>query len=146
MANKLYQMPLRFNMLMERNRELPSVNLGTSIAQNIFLIVSSRYGEHRFDPHYGCEIWDRDFELITNQLIWQEQVNRSILKSLSRYEPRLEQLDVDTTITEEPYQHPVTRINSVKKRITVKVQGVMKATGEPFVYSPQLFLSPVSVD
>lgn len=146
MVNKLYQMPLRFDMLIEGNHELPTANLGTSIAQNIFLIVSSKYREHRFDPAYGCEIWDRDFELITNHLIWQEQVNRSILKSLTRYEPRLENLNVDTTITEEPYQHPVTRVNSVKKRITVRVQGTIKATGEPFAYAPQLFLSPVSVD
>ncbi len=146
MSTKLYQMPLRFDMLMERNRELPSCNLGTSIAQNIFLIISSKYNEHRFDPEYGCEIWERDFELITNTLKWQEQVSASIQNSLTRYEPRLERLEVDTVITEQPYLNATTGVRSIKKKIIVNVKGIMKATGEPFFYAPQLYISPISVD
>src|ERR1700712_4156435 len=97
---KYYQMPLRFDLLKERNKELPGCNLGTSIAQNIFLIASTKFQEHRFDDKYGCEIWDKDFELITNQPLWQEQVSRSITVTLRRYEPRLESINVVTTITE----------------------------------------------
>lgn len=146
MKVKLYQMPLRFDALMERNRELPACSLGTSIAQNIFLIVSSKYNEHRFDPRYGCEIWERDFELITNTIAWQEEVNRSITGSLMQYEPRLEKLDINTVVTEQPYQHPKTHVKSIKKKIIINVKGRIKATGEPFFYSPQLFISPISVD
>src|SRR5690349_17410250 len=110
MDAKLYQMPFNFEMLMQRNRELPACNLGTSIAQNIFLIISSKYNEHRFDPQFGCEIWDKDFETITNPIVWQEEVNRSIINSLNRYEPRLERIEVDTVITEQPYMNPITRV------------------------------------
>lgn len=144
--NKLYQMPFQFDKLMERNKELPQCNLGTSIAQNIFLIISSKFQEHRFDPSFGCEIWARDFELIPNPLRWQEEVNQSIYLSIKKYEPRLEKIDIDTTITEEPYQHPITKVRSFKKRIKVAVKGVVKATNENFFYSPQLFLSPISID
>ena len=146
MNSKLYQMPFRFDLLMERNQELPVCNLGTSIAQNIFLIITSKYNEHRFDPEYGCEIWERDFELITNPLMWQEEVNKSIIKTLGRYERRLDNITVNTSITEEPYQNPLTRVRSIKKKLTIHVQGVLKATGEPFTFSPQLFLSPISID
>lgn len=139
-------MPLRFDQLMERNRELPSCDLYTSIAQNIFLIVSSKYNEHRFDPEYGCEIWEKDFELITNALLWQEQVNSSIVKSLSRYEPRLEKVTVDTTLVEEPYVNPRTHLRSVKKKIIVNIKGTIKQTGEPFFYAPKMFISPISLD
>ncbi|HRO43241.1 MAG TPA: GPW/gp25 family protein [Flavipsychrobacter sp.] len=144
--NKLYQMPIKFGKLMERNQELVPCNLGTSIAQNIFLIISSKFQEHRFDSSFGCELWDKDFELITNPLVWQEQVNQSIYKSLNKYEQRLERLDVDTTVSEEPYQNPVTQVRSIKKRITISVKGVIKATGEDFAFAPQLFLSPISID
>jgi hypothetical protein len=143
---KLYQMPLQFDKLMQRNKELPECNLGTSIAQNIFLIVSSKFQEHRFDNRFGCEIWERDFELIINPFRWQEEVNESILRTLQHYERRLEKMDVDTTVTEEEYQNPVTRVKSIKKRITVNVKGVIKATGEDFFFAPQLFLSPISLD
>lgn len=146
MHAKLYQMPLRFDMLMERNSELPECNLGTSIAQNIFLIISSKYNEHRFDPDYGCEIWEKDFELITNPIKWQEDVNKSIVSSLARYEPRLERINVDTVVTEQPHFNSTTRVRSIKKKIIVNVRGVIRATGEPFAYSPQLFISPISVD
>lgn len=146
MHSKLYQMPLRFDMLMERNRELPECNLGTSIAQNIFLIISSKYNEHRFDPDYGCEIWEKDFELITNPIKWQEEVNRSMIASLSQHEIRLERIAVDTIVTEQPHYNPTTRVHSIKKKIIVNVRGVIRATGEPFAYSPQLFISPISVD
>lgn len=146
MEAKLYLMPFDFGALMQRNRELPSCNLGTSIAQNIFLIISSKHNEHRFDAQFGCGIWDKDFETITNPIAWQEDVNSSILRSLNKYEPRLESINVDTVITEQPYRHPVTRVQSIKKKIIVNVRGVIKATGEPFAYSPQLFLSPISID
>ena len=146
MEAKLYQMPFDFGRLIQRNRELSECNLGTSIAQNIFLIISSRYNEHRFDPQFGCEIWERDFETIVNPIAWQEEVNRSIVNSLKRYEPRLESIQVDTVITEQPYRHPVTNVQSIKKKIIVNVRGIIKATGEPFTYSPQLYISPISID
>ena len=146
MVAKFYQMPFDFGLLMQRNKELPGCNLGTSIAQNIFLIISSKYNEHRFDPEYGCEIWEKDFETITNPVAWQEEVNRSIEKSLNRYEQRLEKIEVDTVITEQPYVNPRTRVQSIKKKIIVNVRGTIKATGEPFAYSPQLFISPISLD
>lgn len=139
-------MPINFGKLMERNKELVPCNLGTSIAQNIFLIVSSKFNEHRFDSSFGCELWDKDFELITNPLVWQEQVNQSIYKSLTKYEQRLERIDVDTAVTEEPYFNPTTRVRSIKKRITIHVSGIIKATGEEFSFAPQLFLSPISID
>ena len=139
-------MPLDFSALTKRNRDLPTCGLGTSIAQNIFLLISARYGEHRFDPEFGCEIWEKDFETITNVGIWQEQVNRSIVKSLRQYERRLEKIDVDVLITETPYRNSDTGVQSIKKKIVVTVKGIIKSTGEPFTFSPQLYISPISMD
>jgi predicted component of type VI protein secretion system len=146
MEAKLYQMPFVFGDLMQRGRELPAVNLGTSIAQNVFLIVSTKYKEHRFDAEYGCEIWERDFETIVSPLVWQEEINRSIRKCLARYEPRLENVVVDTQIEEQEYVHPTTKIRGIKKRVTANVRGVIKSTGENFACSPKLFISPISLD
>ncbi len=146
MEAKLYQIPLAFGTLMQRGKELPSVNLGTSIAQNIFLIVSTKYNEHRFDAEYGCEIWERDFETIVSPLVWKEQINRSILKCVARYEPRLESVTVNTEIEEEEYRHPSTGVRSIKKRVTANVRGTIKATGEMFTCAPKLFISPISMD
>lgn len=131
---------------MERNQELPTCDLRKSIAQNIFLIISSRFNEHRFDRTYGCELWDRDFELISNRLVWQDQVSQSIVRSLAEHEPRLEGIGVETEVTEEPYQHPVSRVKVIKKRLSVSVKGRIRDTGEQFAFATQLFLSPISID
>lgn len=145
-VSKLYKMPLQFGRLMERNQDLPSCELKESVAQNISLIIGSKYNEHRFDQNYGCEIWDKDFELITNQLAWQEQANKSILKSITRYEPRLEHVDVETILTEFIHTHPQTHVRSIKKKIAINVRGKYRHTGDVFNVPYTLYLSPVSVD
>jgi len=139
-------MPIDFGMLIGRNRELPACSLGTSIAQNIFLIVSSKFNEHRFDDKFGCELWDRDFEFAINTHIWQEQIDKSILNTLIMYEPRLGNIEVSTNIAEVEYVNPSTKVISIKKRVIVNVKGNIKATGEAFSFSPKLFVSPVSID
>jgi phage baseplate assembly protein W len=144
--SRYYELPIRFSRLMERNQELPTCDLKKSIAQNIFLIISSRFNEHRFDPTYGCELWDRDFELIANRLVWQEQIGISITRSLVQHEARLEAIKVDTEVTEEPYQNPVTKLRIVKKRLNVTIKGKITQTGEDFHFSTQLFMSPISID
>lgn len=139
-------MPIDFGMLITRNRELPTASLGDSIAQNVFLIVSSKFNEHRYDPQFGCELWERDFEFAVNTHIWQEHIDNSILDTLVKYEKRLENLDVKTEIKEVEYKDENTGAKGIKKRVIVNVKGIVRATGEPFVFSPKLFVSPVSID
>src|ERR1700744_1006601 len=85
-----YELPINFSTLMQTNHDLPTCELKMSIAQNINLIITSKYNEHRFDDTYGCVIWNMDFELVLNENAWREKVNQSVMQSLKRHEKRLE--------------------------------------------------------
>ena len=98
MSDNLYHKPFRFDKLLS-NSDLKDTDLGSSISQNLELILFTRYGEHRHDTTFGCEIWDLDFELIVSETIWEEKFRKSLLKSVSTYENRLNDVDVSIKMT-----------------------------------------------
>ena len=94
MKETYYDLPIRFDLLMQKNRELPTCSLDKSIAQNIFLIITSKFNEHRFDPTYGCEIWETDFELIHNYVANRnvnisQTVTKQIVISSKKYPTKI---------------------------------------------------------
>lgn len=146
MAQYLYEMPIRFSKLMKGRESLPTCDLKKSIAQNIFLLITSRHREHRFDETYGCAIWDLDFELVDNENRWLEQIRKSVYNSVSRHEPRLDDISVDIEITLDDQVSSFNFSRSVKKRLTIYVKGTIATTGEEFPFSTNIYLSPLSLD
>lgn len=141
-----YELPIRFDDLMKPNRDLPTCELKRSIAQNINLIVTSKYNEHRYDDSYGCEIYDLDFELIHNENAWREKINKSITNSLKKHERRLEAIEAAIEIKEEEFLNERTNIRGIRKKITIFINGTIRDTGEKFGFNTALFLSPISFD
>jgi len=146
MKEVFYDLPINFSKLKEKNQELPTCNLNKSIAQNIFLMITSKFSEHRFDSTYGCEIWETDFELIPNINSWKDNVQKSILQTLFFHELRLTEIRVDIEVNEEEITIEHKNIVAIKKRLEIWVNAVTKKTGEPFVFNTKLFISPLSLD
>jgi phage baseplate assembly protein W len=94
MSDFLYNKPFRLKNIFE-NKDLKEADIGKSISQNIELIIFTRYGEHRHNRNFGCEIWDLDFELIVSETTWEEKFRQSLLRSITQYEPRLYQVEVE---------------------------------------------------
>jgi len=141
-----YELPIRFNQLMQPNRDLATCELKKSIAQNINLIITSKYNEHRFDDTYGCEIWDMDFELIKNENAWRDKIAKSVVQSLSRHEKRLDAIESNIVITEEEFVNNSSGHKGVRKKIAIFVNGIVRETGETFSFRTNLFLGPLSFD
>src|SRR4051812_26149368 len=99
--NHNYELPIHFSALMKPNKDLPDCDLKKSIAQNINLIITSKYNEHRYDDTYGCEIWDMDFQLILNETAWREKIGKSVVHALKKHEKRLENIDATVNVKEE---------------------------------------------
>lgn len=144
--NHNYELPIRFDALMKPNKDLPGCELKKSIAQNIYLLITSKYNEHRFDDSYGCEIWDMDFELILNVSTWKEKIRLSVIRSVSKHEKRLEHVDATADVMEEEFVNPATGVKGIKKKLTVFVTGTIRETGDAFSFKTSLFLGPISVD
>ncbi|MEO6231107.1 MAG: GPW/gp25 family protein [Ferruginibacter sp.] len=140
-----YKIPFDLKKVLEGN-ELPTCNLRDSVTKNLHLIISTRFGEHRSDPSFGCEIWDLDFELIVSENLWEEKLRLSLLKSISSHETRLSNIEISVDITEIEKFHLFKQFTEVKKRVDIQLKGILHKTGEPFIFRTNLFLSPLSVD
>lgn len=140
-----YKTPLRLAAVM-MGGELPLCNMEHSIEKNLELIILSRFGEHRSDPAFGCEIWDLDFELIISARMWEEKLKQSLLKSITTYEQRLSNIEIGVAITDIEKYNVLKQFTDLKKRVDIQLTGLIKKTGEPLTFHTNLFLSPLSVD
>ena len=140
-----YKIPLQLSGLLEGN-ELSTCDLRDSISKTLELIIMTRFGEHRHDPSFGCEIWDLDFELIVSENKWEEKLRQSLLKSITTHEHRLSDIQLSVAITEIEKFHLFKKYTEIKKRVDISLTGVLHKTGEAFKFSNSLYLSPLCVD
>lgn len=145
MSAVYYKIPLQLDVVMEGN-ELPSCDLITSVTKNLELIILTRFGEHRSDPTFGCEIWDLDFELIFSTTLWEEKLRQSLLKSITTHESRLSGISINVGITNIEKFDGFRQFVEIRKRVGIYISGVLHKTGEIVNFSTNLFLSPLSVD
>jgi phage baseplate assembly protein W len=143
MSDFLYNKPFRLKNILE-NKDLTEADLGKSISQNIELIIFTRYGEHRHNRNFGCEIWDLDFELIVSETTWEEKFRQSLLRSITEYERRLYQVEVEINMTEVEKKFSMRNVTEIKKKVDISIWGKMNITGEKYYFNTGLFLSPLS--
>ncbi|QXV65593.1 GPW/gp25 family protein [Mucilaginibacter sp. 21P] len=139
----LYKKPLLFNQLL-RGRDLETQDLGASISQYLELIIFTRFGEHRFKPDFGCEIWELDFELIVSESTWEEKLRQSLLKSITTHEQRIYDVSLDVRIKEVNKFYPLRNVSEIKKSVEIVVKGKIQQTGETYMFSTSLYLNPLS--
>lgn len=145
MSLQFYKIPLSLTQGMGGN-ELSPCDLETSIHQNLELIITTKFGEHRCDPSFGCEIWELDFELIVSARLWEEKLRQSLLRSISSHETRLSNTEITVAVSDIEKYNVLKQFTEIKKRVDIKIEGMIKKTGEPFFFHTNLFLSPLSVD
>jgi phage baseplate assembly protein W len=140
-----YRTPLQLSSVINGG-ELATCDVVTSITCNLELIIMTRFGEHRGNPDFGCEIWELDFELIVSESLWEEKLRQSLIKSITTNETRLSDISLVAKISEIERFHYLKQNPEIKKRVTVHLTGTIHKTGEPFTFDTSLFLSPLSVD
>jgi phage baseplate assembly protein W len=145
MSNTYFKIPLQLGAVLEGN-ELPSCNLAQSISKHLQLIITTKFGEHRSDESFGCEIWDLDFELIVSAALWEEKLRKSLLKSVSDHEQRLANTEILVSISDIEKFNFIKQYTEIKKRVDIQVRGIIHKTGEAFHFHTNMFLSPLSMD
>lgn len=143
MPAPLYKKPLPLGSILKGNAA-GKQDIGASISQYIELLIYTRFGEHRYMPDFGCEIWDMDFELIISESMWEEKLRQSLLRSVMKFERRLYEVQVAIHIKEVEKFYPLRNITEVKKQVEIVVSGKVQKTGENYRFSTLLYLSPLS--
>lgn len=141
MNDAYYRLPLNFEELLQR-RHLPRCSEQDSIAQHLYLMLTTYFGESRFDPTFGCVVWEQDFEALTN-LRWRDAVQRSVERTVREHEPRIDEVKVTVAVEDHELRNGHQRI---RKRLDVTIKAVLLHTNEPFAFRASLFVAPLSVD
>jgi len=140
MITDYYKLPLQLSNVTQK-KEHTKCSLYDSIADMVHLISITYFGECKHDETFGCEIWEHDFENITNTQKHKEKLTSSIQATLIKQEPRLTNIRVDIQIEQIDYMLSQRRI---KSRIKMKVTGKLTSTNEPFLHNDEFFIGPLS--
>jgi phage baseplate assembly protein W len=140
-VNKYIKLPIKFESITERH-ELNRCELKESIAQYIHLITTSYLGECRFDPTFGCSIWEFDFDNSMSDLTLKDNLRDSLTNAIINNEKRLTKIEVTVRIT----QSEITAFagKRIKKKIDIQINAKIVKTNEAFNYFEYFFLGPLS--
>lgn len=137
-----YTLPLRPDKLL-KGEPHDKCSLHESITQYIHLIITTAFGEMQQDEHFGCGIWDTDFDnLISNNKI-REKIKSSVYHSVTGYEKRLQSVKVEVFIKEEELPNKING-RQIKKRLEIQLTAVNKMTNEPFSFRDSFYTGPLS--
>ncbi len=139
-SSDYYYFPLNPAELTQK-KEHPRVSLRESVSRMIHLITITRFGEFKMDESFGCEVWEFDFENLTNTQLFKEQIRDSLKQVITRHEPRLSQVRIDIQIQQVELRAGNRR---TKSRISLRVDGILTKTNEPFSYNENFFIGPLS--
>ena len=143
MPQSYYALPLRLDEVVQHKAH-PTCSLPQSIAQNLYLMLTTHFAESRFDDTFGCSLWDEDFTNQANSR-WKEDIRQSIETSVFAHEKRLTQVRVRVDLTDQEMQLSRTS-RRVKRRLSIWIDGLLARTNESFSFQRSLFLAPLSTD
>ena len=139
------KLPLDFSSALQGT--LSRCSLAESIAQQLMLLIVSHPGEVLGREDFGSVIWELEFHQLVKIKDWEEEVHNSLLDSILRYEPRLRDVVLEVRLAEIDddtdkdikSKHPY-----VRRRASIRVQGVIDSTDETFSFQTQVYISPLS--
>ena len=143
MDKVFYKYPISFSRILQ-NGHLEQCGLGESISQNLQLIIISHHGEHRYNPSFGCEIWDMDFDLIMSLKVWEEKLRKSLEISIGQNEKRIEKIDIEVRVSEVEKKSGSDKFTVIKRKVDILIRANITETGESYHFHTDLYLSPVS--
>jgi phage baseplate assembly protein W len=141
MKELFYKIPFDFKKL-TIGEDIRKVTIEESLAQFIALIISTVYGEYKYDEEFGSLIWETDFDLLANPEQLKDQIKNSVFEKVKKYEQRLIVTDVALAVVEDTVDYEV-KIR-VKKRLDIIVYGIIKQTNQPYYYKSSYYLAPFS--
>jgi len=103
-------------------------------------------GEHKYDPEFGCKIWDLDFEKVVSRSRWENQFIQFVEEAIRKYELRIDNVEprVDFFDTREMFE--LSGATTVRKRVDIKIDARIISTGTYCCFYYSLYLGPLSSD
>ncbi|MDT7830636.1 GPW/gp25 family protein [Pricia sp. S334] len=141
MAKPYYQVPFDFTRFFKK-KELKKLTLRDSISQFISVIITTYLEEYSNDEKFGSEIWETDFDLLVNANVLKERIKYSLKNQISTYEKRLDYIDLDVELMESLSEK--SQNVRLKKYLYITITGTIIKTDEPFRFTGDYYLAPLS--
>ncbi|EFB30480.1 putative lysozyme [Segatella oris F0302] len=114
-----------------------------SIAQNIMMMIVSKYGEAESKDDYGSVIWNLEYNQTVFNQDWEENVKKSLEKTIVKYEHRLKNIEVNVELTEVE-EEIRNKYPNARRRVRIGVKGLLILNDNPFYFNTYLYISPLS--
>lgn len=141
MKELFYKIPFDFKKL-TMGEDSRKVTIEESLAQFIALIISTTFGEYKYDEDFGTIIWETDFNQLANPNQLKDQIKESVFEKVKNYEKRLTVTDVELGVVEDTLSSELSI--RVKKRLDIIVYGIIKQTNQPYYFKSSYYLAPFS--
>lgn len=119
-------------------------SVNESIAQNIMMIITCRYGEVAGKSDFGCEIWELEFNQLIKIHEWEDIVESSILKSVSKYEKRIKNVKIKVSLKEVDDDIRSKSYSQVKRKAIINIAGNLIDRDDVFNFNTSIYVSPLS--
>jgi phage baseplate assembly protein W len=140
-----YKLPLLLPRLFESDvRDLSRCTEEESIDQILELIITTCPGEHKYDPNYGCRIWDLDFENVVSIHRWESEFLSYVGDAINKYEPRISEVNPKVSFFDVKNEHEFSGMVSIRKRVDIKLDAVINSTKKKCCFYYSLYLGPLS--
>ncbi|MCV6629614.1 MAG: GPW/gp25 family protein [Flavobacteriaceae bacterium] len=115
-----------------------------SIAQNLMMLVTCRYGEIAGRPDFGSEIWELEFNQLVKIHEWEEKVKNSLIVAVAKYEKRLKDIEIFVSLTEIENELHHRDHKEIKRKADIFIKGEIVYVETPFQFNTTVFISPLS--
>lgn len=140
---KYLKLPIDFSEILKKKR-LKRCTKEESIAQNIMMIITSRYGEVVGRGKFGSKIWELEFRQLVKISTWEEEVRLSLQDSIKEYEKRLRNIEVKVLLSEIDDDFSSSKNCHVRRKAQISVKGIIVDSGIDFNFSTLVYISPLS--
>ena len=141
MRQLFYKIPFDYKRL-TGGQDVVKVSIEESLAQFISLVITTIFGEYKYDEEFGTIIWETDFNFLANPNQLKDEIKESVFEKVKKYEKRLTITDVVLNVVEDTLSHEI-KIR-VKKRLDITVYGIIKQTNENYYYRSSYYMAPFS--
>ncbi len=140
MNRTYFSLPLNSKNIVS-NKEHATCSIKESIANFLHLLTTTYFGECTFDDSFGCNIWEIDFDNLTNVNKVKNIISDSLYDTIKKHEKRLSNVAIEVVLKQKMVAG---NSHSIKKRVYLKLSGKVKKTNEDFLFQDNFFIGPLS--
>lgn len=140
----VYKFPIS-GAALTQSQKLAKIYDDRSVIDHIYLILTTSFGEYKYQYSYGCTLWQHDFDISKTESDWSNEMTTSLTKNIKDNEPRISpsfRVDVKVIRQEADDIHDLRQLFSVKVSNLILLETNEKLNDVEY----DIVFSPISIE